>query len=76
MKRRYTNPIEAINEAGHPEKISDDEIVAKTKKWYIPHHAVLNPNKPSKILIVYDSDTNANGGSLNDFLMKGPGLTN
>ena len=44
--------------------------------WYLPHHAIYNPNKPDKIRIVFDCSAIFNGTCLNDHLMQGPDLTN
>ena len=43
--------------------------------WYIPHHAVINPNKPGKLRVVYDCSAKLNGVSLNNHRMRGPDLT-
>ena len=46
-------------------------------RWYLPHHGVVNSNRPSKLRIVFDGSANQNGISLNkDILMKGPDFTN
>ena len=44
--------------------------------WYVPHHPVLNPNKPGKVRIVYDCAAQSHGTSLNENLMKGPDYVN
>ena len=41
-----------------------------------PHHPVVNSKKPKKVRIVYDCAAVVGTKSLNDFLMKGPSLTN
>ena len=46
------------------------------KTNYIPHHFVLEPNKPGKIRIVFDASSKFNGSSLNDKLLPGPNLLN
>ena len=43
--------------------------------WYIPHHAVINPNK-EKIRVVFDCAATFKGRSLNDHLFQGPDLIN
>ena len=44
--------------------------------WYLPHHPVLNPNKPDKVPVVFDYASVFHGTSLNAQLLQGPDLTN
>ena len=43
--------------------------------WYIPHHGVYHPKKPTKIRIVFDCAAEFKGESLNKHLSQGPDLT-
>lgn len=45
-------------------------------QWYLPHHAVFHPHKPSKLRIVFHCATQFKGTSLNDQLLHGPDLMN
>ena len=44
--------------------------------WYLPHHPVLNANKPGKVCIVFNCAAKHQGTSLNDQPLQGPDLTN
>ena len=35
------------------------------KVWYLPHHSVVHPQKPDKVLVVFDRATSYRGTSLN-----------
>ena len=50
--------------------------MSNKRKWYIPHHPVINPKKPDKVRIVYECAAVVGSKSLNDFLMKAADLTN
>lgn len=44
----------------------------RDRVWYLPVFPAFNPNKPSKIRIVFDAKAQVNGVSLNSQLLKGP----
>ena len=44
--------------------------------WYLPHSAVLNPNKPEKFRVVFDSSSKWHQVSPNDRLLSGPDINN
>ena len=58
----------------HAQKIPLDEANTYATKWYLPHHPVLNPLKPSKLRVVFDCAAKFKGVSLNDALVKGADL--
>lgn len=45
-------------------------------RWFLPHHPVLNPNKPGKVRVVFDCAATFNGISLNKSLLSGPDIVN
>lgn len=70
----YRKFMDNMIQKGHAEKVepaSDDMTV-----WYIPHHGVYHPKKPTKIRIVFDCSARFQEHSLNDWLLQGPDLTN
>lgn len=46
------------------------------KIWYLPHHDVYHPHKPSKIRVVFECSIQLNNTSINKELMLGPDLAN
>ena len=60
--------------SGYAEIVPEKLICGKNKIWYIPHYPVYN--KPNKLRVVYDCTAVAETKCLNDYLMKGPDVTN
>ena len=46
------------------------------KCCYLPHHGVYHPNKPGKILVVFDLSEGFHRASINKALLSGPDLAN
>ena len=70
---KYTEIIEDYAVRGFSRLISTEEL-NKTPPGlanYIPHHGVINPKKPGKILVVFDASAKFRGKSLNDHLYRG-----
>ena len=58
-------------------KLSPQEIAATRnhpRQWYLPHHPVVNPNKPGKVRRVLNGASVFRGTSLNIALLTGPDL--
>ena len=56
-------------ESGYAEEINSE-------KWYLPHQPVVNPQKPDKLMIIFNCRAECKELSLNKALMHGPDLTN
>ena len=75
LRERYAETIRedirkgyvVIVEPHDPRKRSDRE-------WYLPHHPVLNPNKPGKVRRVLNGASKFHGTSSNKSLLVGPDL--
>jgi len=64
IEKRYAQKVNA-------EELNPDE----GKLWYLPHHGVYHPRKPSSIRVIFDCSARYQGKSLNDHLLQGPDLT-
>ena len=50
--------------------------VSPGKTWYLPHHNVVNVNKPAKTSTVFDCAAEFAGTSLNKEVLQGPDFMN
>ncbi|XP_058447679.1 uncharacterized protein LOC131428053 [Malaya genurostris] len=58
---------------GYVRKLTMQELQKRHSRiWYLPIFAVINPNKPGKLRLVWDAAATAHGVSLNSVLLKGP----
>ena len=75
LKSFYRQSIDTDVEKGFV-KILDESEVKGTfgKKWYLPHHPVLNANKPRKVRHVCNAASKYKDVCLNDKLLGGPDL--
>jgi transposase InsO family protein len=78
LKRRYQETIDKDLQSGYVRPVTDEELraTASCNQWYLPHHPVLNPNKPDKVRRVCNAASKFRGTSLNDALLTGPDLLN
>ena len=60
----------------YAELVPSKEIHVAEHIWYLPHHAVFNPNKPDKLRVVFDCASRYAGKSLNEHCLQGPDLVN
>ena len=69
--------MEEYIRAGFARKLTKDEANRITDKTnYLPHHHVINKNKPEKVRIVFDAAAKFQDTSLNQNLLQGPDYTN
>ena len=77
LEERYRAVMEDYIAKGHARKLSPEEAANRgPRTWYLPHFAVVNPNKPGKVRIVFDAAAECEGTSLNKNLLHGPDYTN
>ena len=76
LKENYANTIRADLGNGYLIRVTDAHKVEKrsNKEWYLPHHPVINPNKPGKVRGVLNGAAKFHGTSLNKFLLTVPDL--
>ena len=73
----YSSAVNEYIKMGYARKLTKTESEATgPRTWYLPHHAVKNPNKPEKVRVVFDAASTYCGTSLNDNLVTGPDLLN
>ena len=73
---KYTSTIREDLNKGYVIEVPDAHKVENRsdKDWYLPHHPVLNPNKPGKVRRLLNGAANFHGASLNKSLLTGPDL--
>ena len=76
LREKYTSTIKEDLNKGYVIEVPDAHKVENRsdKEWYLPHHPVLNPNKPDKVRRVLNGAAKFHGASLNKFLLTGPDL--
>ena len=72
--------MDSMFKNGYAEKVSTpdptDGSQINSRVWYIRHHSVFHPKKPSKIQVVFHCSAVFKEESLNKHLLRGPDLTN
>ncbi|XP_039315259.1 uncharacterized protein LOC113005966 [Solenopsis invicta] len=78
LQKAYYEFMDNYEQQGHMSKISEQEFQEYKEVYFLPHQAVLRPDKSTtKIRVVFDaSSKTALGTSLNDKLLTGPNLQN
>ncbi|XP_071834278.1 uncharacterized protein [Apostichopus japonicus] len=77
LHQRYKAVMEDYLRKGYARKVDvSGDVCKRGEIWYLPHHPVINPNKPNKLRIVFDCAAQYQGLSLNSQLLQGPDNTN
>ena len=75
LKTQYASDIRSDVEKGYVVPVSRHDLKNRSdREWYVPHHPVLNSNKPGKVRRVLNGATKFHGKSLNNSLLVGPDL--
>lgn len=75
LRHIISSKIEEYEKKGYARKVSQQELETLNRDlWYLPIFVVRNPNKPSKVRLVWDAAATVGGTSLNSVLVKGPDL--
>ena len=76
LRDKYTSTIKEDLNKGYVIEVPDAHKAENQsdKEWYLPHHPVLNPNKPGKVGRMLNGAANFHGVSLNKSLLTGPDL--
>ncbi|XP_039869513.1 uncharacterized protein LOC120722563 [Simochromis diagramma] len=71
----YNSFMSDMISEGYAEKVPEDNLERTDgRKWYLPHHGVLHPQKKT-LRVVFDCGVKYQGVSLNSKLLQGPDLT-
>ena len=77
LATNYKETIDIDLRKGYFKRLTKEEAGAPvTRKWYLPHHPVVNPKKPGKFPRVCDAAAKFQGSSLNSHLLSGPDFLN
>ena len=75
LKVKYVGAMKELLEKGFAEKVPSGQVGAMQRMHYLPHHSVINLNKP-KLRIVFDCAAKGNGPSLSEQVWTGLDITN
>lgn len=76
LHQKYTATVTDYIEKGFAREVVSTEATGLGRSWYLPHHPVVNENKPGKVRVVFDCAAKFQGVSLNSQLLQGPDLMN
>lgn len=72
----YNDTMSGYINNGYATPVNEASKFTTGSVWYLPHHPVVNPNKPGKVRIVFDCAAKYRGTSLNDNILQGPDFMN
>ena len=73
----YTATINDDIKQMHAIKVTSDKSERPSSIIkYLPHHGVININKPERVRVVFDAGTKFEDTCINDKILKGPDLLN
>ena len=75
LHQRYTETVNDYIAKGCAKEVNNMDANLK-RVWYLPHHPVINVNKPEKLRVVFDCAAKYEGISLNSQILQGPDLIN
>lgn len=75
LHQKYTETVNVYIAKGYAKEVNHMDTDSK-RTWYLPHHPVINVNKPGKLRVVFDCAAKYEGISLNSRLLQGPDLMN
>ena len=75
LREKYAETIREDIQKGYVITVTAHDPKSRAdREWYLPHHPVLNPNKPGKVRRVLNGASKCHGASLNKSLLVGPDL--
>ena len=76
LREKYSNTIKEDFDKGYVVRVKDAQKAESLseRKWYLPHHPVVNPNKPGKVRRILNGAAKFHGASLNKSLLTGADL--
>ena len=75
LREKYTETIREDIQKGYVITVKAHDPKSRAdREWYLPHHPVLNPNKPGKVRRVLNGASKCHCASLNKSLLVGPDL--
>ena len=76
LREKYSNTVKEDLDKGYVVRVKEAYKAESRseREWYLPHHPVVNPNKPGKVRRVLNGAAKFHGASLNKPLLTGPDL--